>query len=358
MSERKVYRAIGLMSGTSLDGIDCALIETDGQGHVKPLGFVTQPYDDALRTRLRSCFGKTECDDDIIRDMTLAHADIVKQSGFEADVIGFHGQTTYHAPDDGITLQIGDGALLAEETGIDVVYDMRSADVAASGQGAPLLPLYHQALAKAANLDLPIVVLNIGGVGNVTYIDENEILAFDTGPGNALMDDYIQKTTGAMFDENGEFAAQGTANNDVLKEWLSHDYFSIKPPKSLDRDEWDIAAFGNVQNDDLSQHDFMATLLQFSAQSILKSREHMPKPPKQWYACGGGRHNMALMGVLAEYIDLKNMDSLGWDGDATEAEGFAYLAVRSLLNLPLSLPTTTGVKQPQKGGVFVSAKAL
>lgn len=340
------------MSGTSLDGIDCALIETDGERYVKPLGFVTEPYSEDLRTRLRSCFGKTECNADIIRDMTLAHADIVNRSGFQADVIGFHGQTTYHAPDDGITVQISDGALLARETGIDVVVDMRSNDVANGGQGAPLAPLYHQALVKAADLDLPVVILNIGGVGNVTYIDHDTILPFDTGPGNALMDDCVQRLTGERFDKDGAIAASGTPDEALLESWMSHPYFNQQPPKSLDRDEWDIAAFGQLKNKDLSHEDCMATLLHFTAQSILKARDHMPQSPKTWYACGGGRHNKALMKLLSRQITIKDTDDLGWNGDAIEAECFAYLAVRSLLGLPLSLPTTTGVKQPVSGGVL------
>jgi len=364
MVTKKVYRAIGLMSGTSLDGIDVALIETDGYGVVTPVSFLSVPYEDGLREQLRACFGKVDREDaDVVaaeRAMTLAHAEAVKQLGETADVIGFHGQTIYHAPDDGVTIQIGDGALLAAETGMDVVCDMRSADVAAGGEGAPLLPLYHQALVKSQGLELPVAVLNIGGVANVTWIDEDDILAFDTGPGNALMDDWVQKNTGQRFDEDGRLAAVGTVRDDILAGWMSHSYLAQKPPKSMDRDEWDIADLGEVAAgmNGVSVEDGAATLLKFTAESILKSVEFMKHSPTVWYACGGGRHNVALMEYLAQHIDVRNVDDLGWNGDATEAEGFAYLAVRSVLGKVLSVPGTTGVAEALTGGVFCKAPLL
>ena len=355
MSEKKVYRAIGLMSGTSLDGIDCALIETDGDAYVKPLKFITRPYEEGLRTRLRACFGKKEgWDKDAEREMTLAHAEIIKELGEQADIIGFHGQTIYHAPHDGITVHIGDGALLAQETGINVVADMRSADVAAGGEGAPLAPLYHKARLSSGNAEFPAVILNIGGVGNVTYVDEGTILAFDTGPGNALMDDWAQKHTGARFDKDGALAAKGKPQEAYLKQWLAHPYFNRTPPKALDRDEWDIAALGSLSQGmgHISPEDGAATLLRFTAKTIIQSMKFMPGEPNAWYVCGGGRHNKALMDYLSERLPIATVEDLGWNGDATEAECFAYLAVRSLLGEPLSLPTTTGVKSPQTGGVL------
>lgn len=367
MAENKVYTAVGLMSGTSLDGVDCALIETDGAGYVRPLGFLTIPYGDADRAKIRSCFGTKDRYDPNIKDaerlLTLRHIEAVKRlmapyPDVRPDVIGFHGQTLYHAPKDGVTVQIGDGDLLAAECGIDVVDDMRSDDVRAGGEGAPLAPLYHAARVRSDGVALPAVILNIGGVANVTWIGhgENDILAFDTGPGNALMDDWVKSRTGAAYDKDGAMAAAGKPVQAFLDQWHEHAYFKRVPPKSLDRDQWDIAALGQVSQGmgAISNEDGAATLLAFTAQTIVKSVMHMPVAPKAWYACGGGRHNLALMKALNEKLGgaVKSVDDLGWDGDATEAECFAYLAVRSLRGLPLSLPTTTGVPKAQTGGVL------
>lgn len=382
----KLFRAIGLMSGTSLDGVDAALIETDGYDHVTPLDFITVPYTQEIRDEIRKAFGKKDRKDaDVLRAqelVTIAHIDALKKTGWpekhKIDVIGFHGQTIYHAPHKGITIQIGDGQVIADALGIDVVADMRSNDVANGGEGAPLAPLYHQARAKSDDVTRPCVFLNIGGVANVTYLppsrlpreggdrpaigrqipafagnaDTLEVLAFDTGPGNALMDDWMKARTGEAYDIDGMRAAVGNVLTPVLKDWLLHPYFKKKPPKSLDRDEWDIADFGrNVRDiDQISTEDGAATLLEFTAQTILKARDFMAVPPSAWYVCGGGRHNAALMKRLARDITIKPVEDLGWNGDATEAECFAYLAVRSLLGEPLSLPTTTGVKKPLSGG--------
>lgn len=360
MGTPKVHTAIGLMSGTSLDGVDCALIETDGADFVRPVAFVTLSYTDQERSLIRSCFGMTDRNDarvlEAARVLTDKHIEAVRQIGGKADLIGFHGQTIFHAPKEGLTIQIGDGARMARELGIDVVDDFRSNDVRQGGEGAPLAPLYHAARAKSEQLELPCVILNIGGVANVTYIDEDNILAFDSGPGNALLDDWVQQHTGARYDEDGKMAAAGKPVQECLDAWVTHPYFSRTPPKSLDRDQWDIAALGRASEDmgKISAEDGAATLLRFTTETIIRSTEHMPHPPKRWYTCGGGRHNKALMAYLNERLGdtVRPVDDLGWDGDATEAECFAYLAVRSLLGLPLSLPTTTAVPQPVTGGVL------
>lgn len=368
MPENKVYTAIGLMSGTSLDAVDAALIETDGLDYVRPLAFLTQPYEDAVRTQIRAAYGHSDRTAQAVLAAealsTQEHIKAIKallaQTGRMADsidVIGYHGQTIYHAPHDGITVQIGDGAEMARASGIAIVNDFRSADVAAGGEGAPLAPLYHRARLCAADIELPAVILNIGGVGNVTYIDDDEgrIVAFDTGPGNALMDDWMQSRTGARYDEDGKMALAGTPIESLLDEWLQHAYFTRKPPKSLDRDQWDIAALGQVSKEmgAISTEDGAATLLELSARTIIQSQDFMPDTPKGWYACGGGRHNKALMARLSrDLAGVQTVEALGWDGDATEAECFAYLAVRSLKGLPISVPGTTGVPQPMTGGVF------
>ncbi|MEM7650948.1 MAG: anhydro-N-acetylmuramic acid kinase [Pseudomonadota bacterium] len=350
MSEQKVYRAIGLMSGTSLDGeIDIALIETDGQNHVKPLGFYAHAYDPQHKETIRACFGRNKRDETVEALVTDLHIEAVKASGFEADIIGFHGQTVFHDPDAGVTLQLGDGARMAAETGMNVVNDFRSADVAAGGQGAPLAPLYHQAIMSAQ--EQPLCVLNLGGVSNVTYIDDGPIIAFDCGPANALMDDYMNETLGVDYDVDGAFASAGQADIDVVTGFLANDYFTKLPPKSLDRDTF-ASLIAALPSD---PQDAMATLSACSVQGVVQSQQHFPQRPKAWYICGGGLHNKHLMKQLSEALApgvVQSIEQAGHNGDALEAECFAYLAVRSLLGLPISIPETTGVKEPLTGGVL------
>ena len=347
----KIYRAIGLMSGTSLDGVDAALLETDGFGHVKPLGFYTAAYEPADREKIRACLGRRGYDSEVReaeRVLTLKHAEAVKALKAEnVDVIGFHGQTILHDPDNRFTLQIGDGDLLARETGIDVISDFRSNDVKAGGQGAPFLPLYHRALAQG--LERPLAVLNIGGVANVTWIGagEEDILAFDTGPGNALVDDFVRHHTGQNFDTGGALARSGNIGRDILENWMKHPYFKKRAPKSLDRDGWDVSLAMN-----LSMEDGAATLTAFTAEAIIKGADLFPARARQFLVTGGGRHNRYLMDLLRAGLNVPVMavEHVGWNGDALEAEGFGYLAVRSLLGEKLSLPRTTGVPKPQTGG--------
>jgi anhydro-N-acetylmuramic acid kinase len=306
---------------------------------------------------------KTPESDAVERDLTLAHAAAVKTFLKTEDLdaanirmIGFHGQTITHAPQDGLTWQIGDGALLALETGIDVVNDFRSADVEAGGEGAPLLPLYHRARVRSAGITETVAILNIGGVSNVTWIGrgEDDILAFDTGPGNALIDDTMLNRTGDPFDRNGLLARQGRIDQLMIDLWMDHDFFTRVPPKSLDRNAWKIRSI-----DALSTVDALATLTAFTVQANIKAKDFFPEPPASWYVAGGGRHNPVIMQSLHTGlgVPVKPVDTLGWNGDMLEAEGFAYLAVRSVLKLPLSLPTTTGVLRPLTGGVYHSASS-
>ncbi|MCE9508715.1 MAG: anhydro-N-acetylmuramic acid kinase [Alphaproteobacteria bacterium] len=348
----KIYRVIGLMSGTSLDGIDAALLQTDGEGHIVREAFLTVPYDEGLRAEIRGCFGKTaEQAREVELALTVAHAEAVRQllettQAGEVDLIGFHGQTISHAPALGHTCQIGDGALLAAMTGIKVVNDFRTADVRAGGQGAPLVPVYHQAL--GSKLDKPVVFLNIGGVANVTYVGRNgELIAFDTGPGNALIDDWMLKKIGHKFDAGGKISLSGRVDEAVLGQLLGHPFFASPVPKSLDRNDFVSQAWEH-----LSVADGAATLAAFTVQSIVKAAQHFPEPPKQWVVAGGGRHNQFLMRQLQQHthVPVLSIDALGLDGDAIEAEAFAYLAVRSIKGLPISFPSTTGVPQPMTGG--------
>lgn len=355
MGAHKVYRAIGLMSGTSLDGvIDVALIETDGHGYVKPLRYYAHPYDIAVRDKVRACFGKTVRDaqvDKVEQLVTDIHIDAVKALGEKADIIGFHGQTITHKPDEGFTWQLGDGAALAKATGMGVVCGMRQADIKAGGQGAPLLPLYHRALFSTQ--DKPVAVLNLGGVANITYIGvDGDIIAFDCGPANALMDDFIRTRRGLDYDTGGRIASLGSPLDNVVQTFLSDDYFAKKPPKSLDRDHWTIEAvrYASTENG-------MATLLEMSVCGVERAMDYLPQKPMHIYVAGGGRYNEFMLDMLAKSlgITVDNIDVLGLNGDAIEAEGFAYLGVRSLLGLPLTLPETTGVPRDMIGGFFCAA---
>ena len=355
MSEHsKIYRVIGLMSGTSLDGIDAALISTDGENIVRRENFLSFPYDPSMREKIRSCFYVTGPSVAPVEyELTMLHSEAVfkllQKASLHArdiDLIGFHGQTTSHIPEKGMTVQIGDGRLLAKMTGIDVINDFRTTDVRSGGQGAPLVPIYHQAL--AAMLKKPVLFLNIGGVANVTFVGERgRLLAFDTGPGNALIDDWMLKKSGRPYDDNGGCAAQGIVDEVILAELLQNPYFAARPPKSLDRN-----SFSQDLCSSLSLQDGAATLTAFTAASIEKSLAYLPEKPVQIVVSGGGRLNKTLMRMLAERLSLPvdDIGALGLNGDAIEAEAFAYLAVRSLKGLPISFPETTGVPRPMTGG--------
>ncbi|MGE5502788.1 MAG: anhydro-N-acetylmuramic acid kinase [Actinomycetota bacterium] len=348
--------ALGLMSGTSLDGVDAALVLTDGVSVERMGPATTVPYDDGLRDALRSVLGGVGDVAEVERRLTLVHADVVKRfldgAGVhraEVDVIGFHGHTILHRPAERRTWQIGDGALLAETLGIPVVNDFRSDDVAAGGQGAPLVPVYHRAL--GAGVARPLAVLNLGGVGNVTWIgDDDALLAFDTGPGNALIDDWALAHTGRPVDEHGALARMGAVDGKALGRFRAHPYFVARPPKSLDRDDFRSFAAGLVAG--LSAADGAATLTAFTAAAVALAKAHFPKPAVRWLVCGGGRHNPQLMAALRQELaaPVDPVEAVGWDGDALEAQAFAYLAVRSLRGLPLTFPETTGGPAPSTGG--------
>jgi len=353
----RMWRAIGLMSGTSLDGIDVAMIETDGRDQVTPGPALTVLYPPDFRERLRSVLGGIGPVAEIEAVLTDLHGDAVEHflrehPGTAIDIVGFHGHTILHCPAERRTWQIGDGASLAHRLGFDVVADFRSADVLAGGEGAPLAPLFHAAL--AAPLPKPIAVLNIGGVANVSWIGETgEILAFDTGPGNALIDDWVRRHTGAAADQNGALARTGQVSAPHVERFLRTPFFHRPPPKSLDRDD-----FRDTLPMELSVEDGAATLTEITAVAVAAAARHFPAPARQWLVTGGGRHNPALMGALRRPlgVPVRPVEAAGWDGDALEAQAFAYLAVRSLDRLPLSLPSTTGVPQPTSGGRLFAAR--
>jgi anhydro-N-acetylmuramic acid kinase len=362
-----VLTAIGLMSGTSLDGVDVALIETDGEGigRFGPTSY--RAYSDGERDLLRKALADAvPMTDRHARPgslaeaehlVTRAHAEAVTSflhanhlSRADIDVVGFHGQTVLHRPEQKLTVQIGDGHTLARTLAMPVVFDLRAADVAAGGQGAPLVPVYHRALVQMLNSDGPAVVVNIGGVANITYIDGDTLIACDTGPGNALLDDFMLRRTGDAVDRDGRTAATGHADQDWIAHALDRPFFMLPPPKSLDRND-----FAALTVDGLSTEDGAATLTAFTAASIALIAPMLPKPPASWIVVGGGASNPTLMAMLSKRLATAAVvrgSDLGWSGDAVEAQAFAYMAARSLKGLPLTFPGTTGVPAALTGGIL------
>lgn len=360
-----MLRTIGLMSGTSLDGVDAAWVETDGETVARLGPALTLPYGPELRRDLRRLLDRAARLDsgdpllaDCVQRLTARHLDAVRAIGWPADLIGFHGQTLLHRPprpgvNDAFTWQVGDAAWLARETGLSVAHDFRSADVAAGGQGAPLVPVFHAAMARG--LPKPLAVLNLGGVGNVTWIGEDgSLVAFDTGPANGPIDDWARLSTGEPYDRDGALARAGQADGGVLARLIAHPYLAQPPPKSLDRLDFDralrVAGAGA-----LSPADGAATLVAFVALCVAAAARHFPAPARQWLVAGGGRHNPALMRAIAAAVTdpVRPVETVGWNGDALEAQAFGVLAARVWNGLPLTFPGTTGVAAPLRGGRLV-----
>jgi len=370
---RAVKTAIGLMSGTSMDGIDAALIESDGEKIVNIIGHLSCEYDAAFRKKLKSTLDEVT---NVVKacklpksvlnvgnELTVKHAFAVNQllkkysiSSSKVDLIGFHGQTILHKPEIGLTIQIGDGAMLARECGIDVVYDLRSNDMKYGGQGAPLVPVYHRALALKLTdkLDFPVAFINIGGISNLTFVGKNdELYAFDCGPGNGLIDQWMYLRTGSPMDRNGEAALRGTVNEEIVNSYSRHPFFNQKKPGSLD---W--RSFKPLTDKAVSVEDGAASLSFVTAYGIVNSFRHLPAYPKTLVISGGGAYNRAIIKALEELtqkygIITLTAQSLGLSTDFIEAEAWAYLAIRSIYNLPITFPTTTGCLTPQSGGRLV-----
>ncbi|RVT84321.1 anhydro-N-acetylmuramic acid kinase [Rhodobacteraceae bacterium CCMM004] len=352
--------ALGAMSGTSLDGVDAALVRTDGDTlhGFGPTAY--RPYSDAERAVLRAALGRWDGPEvaAAAEVVETAHAELL--SGVAgADIVGFHGQTLAHEPRGRGTLQAGDGRVLAAALDLPVVWDFRSADVELGGEGAPLAPFYHVALARHIGATAALAFVNLGGVGNLTWIDPSApgpaapggCLAFDTGPANAPVDDLMRARRGARCDRDGALAASGRVDEAVLERLLRDPYFRRVPPKSLDRDAF--AWLGGAVSA-LSDRDAAATLTAAAAACVAAGMEHCPQPPQRLLATGGGRHNPVLMGWLAEAVDcpLDPVEAVGLDGDMLEAQAFAYLAVRVARGWPTTAPGTTGVAAAVGGGVI------
>ena len=361
MSEGDLTTAIGVISGTSMDGIDVALLRSDGEARVEPGPAQTFPYPDAVARRLRAVVASQSQAKapqlELEQDLTDAHVAAVEAflDRFAVPretvaLVGLHGQTVLHRPKARLTRQLCDGARAAAALRIDVVCDFRSADVAAGGEGAPLAPVYHAAM--TAGLERPLIVLNWGGVGNVTWLGRaNEIVAFDTGPANALIDDFVAQRRGVAFDADGRLAASGRVDAAVLTAMMGDPYFDRPPPKSLDRNHFASAAAAVAA---LSDADGAATLAAFTVEATVAALRQVSEAPKRWLVGGGGRRNAVLMQSLAERlgVPVEPVEAIGFDGDAIEAQCFAYLAIRARRGLPLSFPTTTGVPRPMTGGAF------
>jgi len=351
-----------------MDGIDVALIRTDGQNSIEHGPNASFPYDAGMRQALAAAMKTATAISQrherpgnlaqIEHDTTRAHINAVdsflqqnRLSDSDIDVIGFHGQTVLHRPDAALTVQLGDGQLMANELSIPVVHDLRRDDVAAGGQGAPLVPVYHRALAASfAHRLQPVAFVNIGGISNVTYVgDDEQLLAFDCGPGNALLDDWTLQHTGLPYDKDGELARSGEVDESVLHDYLISRFFNQSVPKSLDRGDFTLAQMAG-----LSPANGARTLVELTARSIASAANWFPDTPQDWIICGGGRRNRFLMQHIAAHVQgiVTPAEAHHLNGDCLEAEAFAYLAVRSLKGLPITFPTTTGVERPLTGGVL------
>ncbi len=357
------------MSGTSLDGVDVALIETGGErvDAFGPTGY--RPYTDGERALL----GQALAEGAGMNDRTSRLGVLAEAEAFVTDVhaqtvedfieteridkrqvavVGFHGQTVLHKPAAKLTVQIGDGRALARRLRLPVAHDFRAADVAAGGQGAPLVPVFHQALARDLTQAHPIAVLNLGGVANVTFVDGGDPVACDTGPGNALIDDFMRARTGARYDDHGDVAATGKPDRKFIANVLDNPFFDRQLPKSLDRNAF---AFANIGLPDFSVPDGAATLSALTVEAVGLVLPHLPATPKAWIVAGGGARNRTLMKMLAARLapaTVETADEAGWSADALEAQAFAYLAARTLYGLPITFPRTTGVAKPLTGGVI------
>lgn len=353
--------ALGAMSGTSLDGVDAAMVLTDGHRVLEFGPAAYRPYTVAERDTIRAALGLWPGDAGVAEAAEVvetAHAELLSRfSG--AGIVGFHGQTLAHDPGGRGTHQVGDGGFLARMLGLPVVWDFRSADVGLGGQGAPLAPFYHFALARRMGAEQPLAFLNLGGVGNLTWVDPRHAvpeapgacLAFDTGPANAPLNDLMRARLGQDQDQGGALAAAGMVDEVIVAGFLAHPWFLKIPPKSLDRNAFPalIQAVGR-----LSDADAAATLAACATAAVARGAEHFPVPVTRLWVAGGGRHNVALMSGLAARmgIDVAPVEAADLDGDMLEAQAFAHLAVRVAMGLPTSCPGTTGVAASVGGGLI------
>ena len=369
----QLITSIGLMSGTSGDGIDISIIQSDGEDHLNFLGNYYFQYSPRLKSEITALKEKILSKEDlkknekIIKDfekkLTDVHAFSVNEALLKLNIpkkkinlVGFHGQTIFHSFRDKISKQIADGKLLSKLLNLDVVYDFRKEDINNGGQGAPLTPIYHSLIQKKIGIEQPVVFINIGGISNLTFIGSDQKLkSFDTGPGNCLIDQFIKISSNykILYDNNGEIAFKGNSDEIILETYLNDPYYEIKPPKSLDINDFSISAIRG-----LSFENSVATLSELTSRTIVNSLFLLPEKPKKIILCGGGRKNKFIFERIKKLskINTHNIDEFNFDGDFIESQAFAYLAIRSFLNKKISFPYTTGVAKSVSGGVLVKSK--
>lgn len=370
MAEFRPIWALGCMSGTSMDGVDVASIYTDGETIDRFGRGNLIPFTDADRDSIAKAVGLwPDGDADVLTNAAEVvhkrHVEAIEPFASEVELVGFHGQTVNHDPKHHRTFQIGDGRTLARLTGLKTVWDFRSLDMTLGGQGAPLAPFFHFACAKYIGATKPFAFLNLGGVGNVTFVDPSKnrpeepgaLLAFDTGPANALIDDFVHSRTGAAYDVDGALAAKGRTSQRIVNEFLDRRYFATKPPKSLDRNQF---RFLLRSVEPLSTEDGAATLTTATVLSAVHAAQWMPKPIERVLVTGGGRKNKSIMAMLprSANFEVEPVEAVGLDGDMLEAQAFAYLAVRHLRGLPTAAPGTTGCRIPNSGGRIASPEQV
>ena len=370
---KNLITSIGLMSGTSCDGVDASIIKSDGENEVHFIGNYFLPYEETVKSRIRSLKEKINLISDIEKNMsdlnnlkkeiTFIHAKIVdliiekfELNKSEIDLIGFHGHTIFHSFKDKKTKQIGDGRLLSQITGLNIVYNFRENDIRNGGQGAPLVPIFHKLLQIKLRLKIPLVFLNIGGISNLTHLDKDKkMTSFDTGPGNFLIDKILQIKSNdkIQFDEDGKIAFEGNVNRNILDSYLNDPYYEFSPPKSLDVNDFSLSPLRS-----LSLEDSVATLSELTSITIVNALNFFSSKPIEIILCGGGRKNKYIFERIKKLSNIKisNIDNYKINGDFIESQAFAYLAIRSFLKKPITFPETTGVIRPISGGDFIELK--
>ena len=355
------FIALGLMSGTSMDGIDASIIKSDGEDNLEIVNNEYFEYPNDFKKKL-SLFIKNTHDNKYInenigiyksleREITLYHShiskNIIQKNHSKIQLVGFHGQTIIHRPKDGYSIQMGDAGLLSQLLKLKVIYNFRENDIKNGGEGAPLTPIYHKLLSKKFNLSNPTLILNIGGISNYTYLFKNEIRSKDIGPGNVLIDEYLKKIKGINYDDSGIIASSGSINYDVINQFYEHEFYNTKDRHSYDRNEFD---FSFVKG--LGFEDAVATLTYFTAFIISENIKKSYDKKIDLILCGGGRKNLTLVEHLKKLLkfNIKTIDQFNLDGDFIESQAFAYLSIRSYLKKPLSYPSTTNVITPVTGG--------
>ena len=365
----KYLYSLGLMSGTSIDGVDASIIKSDGENFVEIIDNLYFKYDVKLRGRIQefisSCNSKEDFKRiinnsfDIVNKITLFHAKVCKKileknKKIKVDLIGFHGQTVLHRPQEGYTIQIGDSKLLSKLTNTTVVSNFRDNDILNGGEGAPLTPLYHKIILKKIKSIPPTAIINIGGIANITYLENKKnIKSFDSGPGNYLIDKWVKEKSNIDFDKNGELAKMGDPNIDIIKKFLLNPYYKKKAPKSLDIKDLNLQSIKN-----LSLEDGCATLSMLTVETICHAIKNLDKIPNTIFFTGGGRKNKFVIECIKKILNksIHLIDEFNFDGDFIESQAFAYLAIRSYLNKFISLPGTTGVNKPCEGGLIYKVK--